>query len=125
MCAKVNLALSGLPTFAAARGRERELLSGRIHIGPTIDDLERAFDDAKYGEISRRPYLDITIPSLLDPSLAPVGRHVMSVYVQYTPYTLRQGDWSTRRDELGDAGAARRSKSTRPASERWCSRARC
>jgi phytoene dehydrogenase-like protein len=102
MCAKVNLALSGLPSFAAARGREAGTLSGRIHIGPTIDDLERAFDDAKYGGMSRRPYLDITIPSLSDPSLAPVGRHVMSVYVQYTPYRLKQGSWSARRDELGD-----------------------
>ena len=66
-----------------------------------LDALERAFDEAKYGGISCRPYLDVTIPTLADPSLAPAGRHVMSIYVQYTPYRLRRGTWASGR------GAAR------------------
>lgn len=103
MASKVNLALSGLPSFKAASGESPEaLLSGRLHIGPEVDALERAFDEAKYGGISSRPYLDVTIPTLSDPGLAPPGRHVMSVYVQYTPYRLREGDWSKRRDEVAD-----------------------
>ena len=104
MASKVNLALSGLPAFTAVRGEDAVgLLAGRIHIGSEVDDLERAFDDAKYGGISRRPWLDVTIPTLVDPSLAPEGSHVMSVYVQYTPYRLKEGDWPSRRDEVGDA----------------------
>ena len=102
MASKVHLALDGLPAFKALQGRDPSLATGRIQVGPTVDDLERAFDDAKYGGISRRPYLDLTIPTLTDPSLAPAGKHVMSVYVQYTPYTLREGDWESRRDEVGD-----------------------
>jgi phytoene dehydrogenase-like protein len=103
MVSKVNLALAGLPAFKAVKGEEAaSLLGGRIHLAPEVDDLERAFDDAKYGGISRRPYLDVTIPSLADPSLAPEGRHVMSIHVQYTPYKLRDGDWRTRRDEVAD-----------------------
>jgi phytoene dehydrogenase-like protein len=104
MASKVHLALAGLPAFTAVKGEDaRALLAGRIHIGAGVDDLERAFDDAKYGGISRRPYLDLTLPSLVDPSLAPAGRHVMSIHVQYTPYRLRQGDWRARRDEVADA----------------------
>ena len=103
MASKVNLALSALPEFTAARGEEpHALLAGRIHIGPGVDHLERAFDEAKYGGISSHPYLDVTIPTLTDPALAPAGQHVMSVYVQYTPYKLRLSDWSTRRDDVGD-----------------------
>lgn len=103
--AKVNLALTGLPAFSGVKqshsngGAE---LSGRIHIGPDIDYLERAFDAAKYGDFSPHPYLDITIPSLTDPSLAPKGAHVMSIYVQYAPYHLKDGDWTSRREEFGD-----------------------
>jgi phytoene dehydrogenase-like protein len=105
MVSKVHLALSALPSFAGLRGAgdPRSLLRGRIHIGPTVDDLERAFDDAKYGRPSGRPYLDVTIPTLADPSLAPPDRHVMSVHVQYTPYRLAAGDWPSRRNDLGDA----------------------
>jgi phytoene dehydrogenase-like protein len=104
MASKVNLALAGLPAFTAVKGEDPgSLLGGRIHIGADVDALERAFDDAKYGGISRRPYLDVTIPSLSDPSLAPPGRHVMSIHVQYTPYALREGEWSTRRDEVAEA----------------------
>jgi phytoene dehydrogenase-like protein len=100
MASKVNLALSGLPTFKAAKGADE--LRGRIHIGASLDDLERAFDASKYGELAKKLYLDVTIPTLTDPSLAPSGRHVMSIYVQWTPYRLKTGGWDARREELGD-----------------------
>ena len=101
--AKVNLALSALPQFSALKGaNDSEKLSGRIHIGPDIDYLERAFDAAKYGDYSPKPYLDITIPSLTDSTLAPKGGHVMSINMQFAPYKLKEGDWNTRREELGD-----------------------
>ena len=102
IAAKVNLALSRLPQFSAA-GNGSGDLSGRIHIAPDTDYLERAFDCAKYGEFSSRPYLDMTIPSLMDSSLAPKGGHVMSVHVQYAPYALKSSDWSSRREEFADA----------------------
>ena len=103
MAAKVNLALAGLPAFAAYKGQDAAAaIRGRIHIGPGVDYLERAFDAAKYGQPSARPYLDVTLPSLSDASLAPEGRHVLSAYVQYTPYRLRSGEWNSRRAELGD-----------------------
>jgi phytoene dehydrogenase-like protein len=101
MASKLNLALSGLPRFRAAS--DEASLRGRIHIGADIDTLERAFDDAKYGDISKRPYLDITIPTLADPALAPAGRHVMSVYVQYTPFKLKAGTWPGRAGEVANA----------------------
>jgi phytoene dehydrogenase-like protein len=106
--AKVNLALDALPYFAALKSAGAGAdgaaqLSGRIHIGPEIDYLERAFDAAKYGDYSPAPYLDITIPTLTDSSLAPEGKHVMSVYVQFAPYNLKEGDWTSRREEFGDA----------------------
>jgi phytoene dehydrogenase-like protein len=102
--AKVNLALSCLPTFKALNGNS-EPLTGRIQIGPDIDYLERAFDESKYGNFSRAPYLEITIPSLADPSLAPDGKHVMSIYMQYAPYNLKNGSWQdeAQRTALGDA----------------------
>src|SRR2546428_8328505 len=100
--AKVNLALSRLPSFTGVQDGTRDL-AGRIHIGPDTDYLEHAFDAAKYGDFSPRPYLDITIPSLMDPSLAPARAHVMSIHVQYAPYQLKSGDWGARRHELGDA----------------------
>ncbi|HET9315822.1 MAG TPA: NAD(P)/FAD-dependent oxidoreductase, partial [Vicinamibacteria bacterium] len=107
MASKVNIALSGLPRFTAVGSEDpTRLLAGRIHIGAEVDDLERAFDDAKYGGISKRPYLDVTIPSLTDPSLAPAGAHVLSAYVQYTPYRLREGNWTERRDEVAAATLA-------------------
>jgi phytoene dehydrogenase-like protein len=98
---KVNLALSGLPAFAAASG-DAAVLAGRIVIAPGIDALERAFDASKYGRISEEPYLEATIPSICDPTLAPEGTHVMSVVVQWTPYHLRDGDWDGEREGLGD-----------------------
>lgn len=100
--AKVNLALSALPDFPALAEAGAQALAGRIHIGPEIDYLERAFDDSKYGDFSRQPYLDVMIPSVSDSSLAPAGSHVMSVCVQFAPYKLKNGDWKSRRDELGD-----------------------
>jgi phytoene dehydrogenase-like protein len=99
--AKVNLALSGLPSFTALNGNS-EALSGRIQIGPEIDYLERAFDESKYGNFSRAPYLEVTIPTLIDPSLAPEGKHVMSIYMQYVPYKLKSGSWEDQRTALGD-----------------------
>ncbi|MDX6529420.1 MAG: hypothetical protein QOH41_1710 [Blastocatellia bacterium] len=101
--AKVHLALSSLPQFSAlSNGEAIEKLSGRIHIGPDIDYLERAFDAAKYGDMSPRPYLDVTIPSLTDQTLAPAGSHVMSIHAQFAPYHLKDGDWNSRREEIGD-----------------------
>ena len=98
--AKVNLALSGLPTFTALKNGDDAALRGRIHIGPEIDYLERAFDESKYGNFSRQPYLEAAIPSLTDPTLAPAGKHVMSIYMQYAPYKLK-GDWEEQRKALG------------------------
>ena len=96
--AKVNLALGGAPTFA---GVEAGSLRGRIQVGPTIDYLERAFDASKYGGLPEAPYLDVTIPTLQDPSFAPAGRHVMSVVAHFTPYRLAAGrQWDSARDEL-------------------------
>jgi phytoene dehydrogenase-like protein len=95
--AKVNLALSGLPKLGSPEG-----LSGRIHIGPEIDYLERAFDHAKYGEFSSEPWLDVSIPSILDPELAPAGSHVMSIYVHFAPHTLRGTTWDAARASLQD-----------------------
>jgi phytoene dehydrogenase-like protein len=100
--AKVNLALSGLPRFAALNGTGEHGLKGRIQIGHEIDYIERAFDESKYGSFSRNPLLEVTIPSLSDPSLAPAGKHVMSVYAQYAPYKLK-GDWNEQRGPLGEA----------------------
>jgi phytoene dehydrogenase-like protein len=101
--AKVNLALGGLPSFTALDSNETPLraLSGRIHIGPEIDYLERAFDASKYGDFSKAPWLDVTIPTILDPSLAPDGKHVLSAYVQFAPYRLREGNWDAYRHDLG------------------------
>ena len=100
--AKINLALSALPEFTALKGASNGATKGRIHIGPEIDYLERAFDESKYGKFSRQPYLEITIPSLSDPSLAPPGKHVLSVYMQYAPFKLKEGDWNSQRSALGD-----------------------
>ena len=96
--AKVNLALAALPAF----GVEEGLLSGRIHVGPTLDYMERAFDHAKYGELSSEPWLDVRIPTILQPDLAPPGAHVASIYVHYAPRHLRGSDWSQARGALLD-----------------------
>ena len=100
--AKVNLALGELPNFTCLPGRGPHL-RGAVSISPSVAYLERAYDDAKYGEISRRPYMDIIIPSMIDPSMAPPGKHVMSIFVQYAPYQLNGGWTDARREALGDA----------------------
>jgi phytoene dehydrogenase-like protein len=99
--AKVNLALSGLPKFTALKDND-EALSGRILIAPEIDYLESAFDESKYGNFSKQPYLEVAIPTAGDPSLAPAGKHVMSIYMQYAPFKLKNGDWEKQRVPLGD-----------------------
>ncbi len=99
-CAKVNLALDTLPSFTCADAAH---LGGVVSISPSLDYLERAYDDAKYGEISREPYLEAVIPSLADPSMAPAGKHVMSILVQYAPYHLNDGMWDeSRNSKLAD-----------------------
>ncbi|MGH2579266.1 MAG: phytoene desaturase family protein, partial [Actinomycetota bacterium] len=97
---KVNLALSGLPAFAGADGDER--LRGRIVIAPGIDYLEMAFDASKYGRVSDEPYLEATVPTLVDPTLVREGTHVMSIIMQWTPHQLREGDWEAERERVGD-----------------------
>jgi phytoene dehydrogenase-like protein len=99
--AKINLALSALPTFHGVANPSD--LKGRVQIGPGVDYLERAYDASKYGEMSQEPYLDIMFPSLHDPSLAPAGAHVMSIYVQFAPYKLADGrSWTKAANELAD-----------------------
>jgi phytoene dehydrogenase-like protein len=99
---KVNLALDGLPSFTSLPG-PGEHLRGAISFSPSVDHLERAYDDAKAGRFSRRPYVDVVIPTLVDPTMAPPGRHVMSCFVQYAPYHLAEGTWDEQRDAFGDA----------------------
>ena len=98
---KVNLALDALPDFTCMPGAGAHL-RGAISISPSVDYMERAYDAAKYGRFSRRPYIDVVIPSLTDPSVAPPGKHVMSCFVQYAPYDLREGTWDEKREEFGD-----------------------
>ncbi|MDH4036504.1 MAG: NAD(P)/FAD-dependent oxidoreductase [Candidatus Krumholzibacteria bacterium] len=101
---KVNLALDRLPDFTCRPG-DGPHIRGDIAIAPSLEYLERAFDDAKYGEFSRRPYLNVVIPSLVDPSVAPPGKHVMSCFVQYAPYNRKGGaeTWPAHREAFGDA----------------------
>jgi phytoene dehydrogenase-like protein len=98
---KVNLALSELPNFTCLPGVGPHL-RGAISISPSIEYLERAYDDAKYGEVSQRPYMDIVIPSMIDPSMAPPGQHVMSIFVQYAPYNVNGGWTNAKREAFGD-----------------------
>jgi phytoene dehydrogenase-like protein len=98
---KVNLALDALPNFKSLPGPGAHL-RGAISISPSMDYMERAYDDAKYGRYSRRPYIDMVIPSLTDPSVAPPGKHVLSCFVQYAPYKLAQGNWDEQREAFGD-----------------------
>ena len=99
---KVNLALSGLPNFTCMPG-EGPHLRGAMSISPSLEYLERAYDDAKHGEFSRNPYMDIVIPSMIDPQMAPPGKHVMSIFVQYAPYALNGGWNNAKREAFGDA----------------------
>ncbi len=100
--AKINLALSGLPEFAAYPGAPGPHHRATMHICPNIEYVERAWDDAKYGRPSERPLLELTIPTMYDPSLAPAGRHIMGIFLQYAPYTLREGTWDELREPFGD-----------------------
>ena len=98
---KVNFALDGLPVFEAL-GSGPDHLRGFTNIAPSMDYLERAFDEAKYGWYSPHPYIDGAVQSTVDPDMAPPGKHVMSCFVQYTPYQLRESDWDAERQNLGD-----------------------
>jgi phytoene dehydrogenase-like protein len=100
---KVNLALDGLPELASKPGKG-EWLRGAISFSPSLDYMERAYDDAKYGSFSRRPYIDMIIPTLVDPSMAPPGKHIVSCFVQYAPYHLADGrEWSDEeRERFGE-----------------------
>ena len=100
---KVNLALDRVPEFTCRPGIGPHLM-GDIAIAPSFDYLEKAYDQAKYGEWSQRPYLNVVIPSLVDPSVAPPGKHVMSIFVQYAPYKLKSGpsSWPQHREAFGD-----------------------
>ena len=98
---KVNLALDALPDFKCLPGPGAHL-RGAISISPSVDYMERAYDEAKYGHYSSRPYIDMVIPTLTDPSVAPPGKHVMSCFVQYAPYKLKEGTWDEQRDAFGD-----------------------
>jgi phytoene dehydrogenase-like protein len=100
--AKVNLALDALPDFTSLPGAGPHL-AGAISISPSLDYIERAYDEAKFGDFSQRPYMDIILPSMLDPSMAPPGKHVMSIFVQYAPYHLKAASWPEKREALGDA----------------------
>lgn len=99
---KVNLALDAAPQFACWP-EDGPHLRGAISISPSVDYIERAYDQSKYGEFSQEPYIDIVIPSMIDPSMAPPGKHVMSCFVQYAPYRLREGSWETQREAFGEA----------------------
>jgi len=105
---KVNMALDALPSFTALPG-PGEHLRGAISISPSLDAMERAYDDAKYDRFSAKPYVDIVIPTLVDPSMAPPGKHVMSCFVQYAPYHLDPslGGWDQQREAFGDAVVSR------------------
>ncbi len=105
---KVNLALDAAPEFAclgqgaSPSARLRVALKGAVSISPSLDYMEQAYDDAKYGAFSRRPYIDIILPSMIDPGMAPPGKHVMSCFVQYAPYQLRNARWEDQREAFGD-----------------------
>jgi phytoene dehydrogenase-like protein len=99
--AKVNFALEGLPTFPGL-GDRPDLYRGFTNIGPSMDYLEKAYDEAKYGWYSSAPYIDGAIQSTIDPDMAPPGKHVMSCFIQYAPYHLKGSDWDRERDNLAD-----------------------
>ena len=99
---KVNLALDALPNFKSMPGPGAHL-RGAISISPSVEYMERAYDDAKYGNFSRRPYIDMVIPTLTDPSVAPPGKHILSCFVQYAPYKLRPGlNWDDQKEAFGN-----------------------
>jgi phytoene dehydrogenase-like protein len=95
---KINLALNGLPNFRALPGSEGPQHRATMHICPSLEYVERAWDDAKYGHPSQSPLLELTVPTMYDPSLAPAGKHIMGIFIQYAPYTLRDGNWDELRE---------------------------
>jgi phytoene dehydrogenase-like protein len=99
---KMNLALEGLPDFTALPGTPGPQHGATMHICPSIDYVERAWDDAKYGRPSKNPLIEMTCPTIYDPSLAPQGRHIMGIFLQYAPYTLRDANWDDLREPYGD-----------------------
>jgi phytoene dehydrogenase-like protein len=99
---KINLALNGLPEFTAYPGAPGPHHKATMHICPSVEYVERAWDDAKYGRPSERPLLELTVPTMYDPSLAPAGKHIMGIFLQYAPYTLREGTWDELREPFGD-----------------------
>jgi len=99
---KMNLALDGLPDFTALPGTPGPQHGATMHICPSIEYVERAWDDAKYGRPSRNPLIEMTCPTIYDPSLAPEGRHIMGIFLQYAPYTLRDASWDDLREPYGD-----------------------
>jgi phytoene dehydrogenase-like protein len=98
---KMNLALSGLPEWSALPGAPGPQHRATMHICPSIEYVERAWDDAKYGRPSERPLLELTVPTMYDATLAPPGRHIMGIFLQYAPYTLREGNWDDLRESYG------------------------
>src|ERR1700689_4657328 len=98
---KVNLELDPLPDFTCLPGPGPHL-RGSMSISPSMEYMERAYDQAKYGEFSRRPYIDMVIPTLTDPSVAPPGKHILSCFVQYAPYKLSSGNWDEQREAFGN-----------------------
>lgn len=99
---KINFALRGLPEFTCLPGAPGPQHRATMHICPSIEYVEKAWDDAKYGRPSERPLIELTIPTMYDPSLAPEGRHIMGAFLQYAPYTLREGDWDSLRTAYGE-----------------------
>jgi phytoene dehydrogenase-like protein len=99
---KMNLALDGLPDFKAFPGTPGPQHGATMHICPSIDYVEQAWDDAKYGRPSRNPLLEMTCPAIYDPDLAPAGKHIMGIFLQYAPYTLRDATWDDLREPYGD-----------------------
>ena len=122
--AKVNLALDALPDFLV-RPEGDAHLRGAISISPSLDYLEHAYDEAKYGWYSSRPYMDIIIPTLNDPTMAPPGKHVMSCFVQYAPYHLRASSWDAERETPRRHRRRRASPRSRPTSATACCIGRC
>jgi phytoene dehydrogenase-like protein len=99
---KINLALSGLPEFTVFPGAPGPQHRATMHLCPSIEYVERAWDDAKYGRPSRSPLIEMTIPTMYDASLAPPGHHIMGIFLQYAPYTLKGTDWDTEREPYAD-----------------------
>jgi phytoene dehydrogenase-like protein len=101
---KINLAVSELPDFTCLPGNKEvgPQHRGTIHIGASPEYLERAYDDAKYGRPSQRPIVEVTIPTSVDRTLAPEGHHILSLFVQYAPYKLAEGNWEDVKEEFAD-----------------------